>query len=121
MSNDRVQLITRDGEPEYAVLPYADYLALLQRAQGREAPLAVAPLAATPPPRSSPENAAATARPFQAAELVRLRKRAGLSQGQLAKVTKLGLVNLIQIETGQRQPGAAMRAELARALGVAEL
>ena len=30
-----VQIIARDGEPEYAVLPWADYQALL-RAAGRE-------------------------------------------------------------------------------------
>nr|WP_281411976.1 helix-turn-helix transcriptional regulator [Motiliproteus sediminis] len=53
--------------------------------------------------------------------MVRLRKRAGMNQSQLAKASKLGMMNLIQIETGQRQPTASMRADLARALRVESL
>ncbi|ERI52576.1 hypothetical protein N878_18545, partial [Pseudomonas sp. EGD-AK9] len=38
-----VQIIARDGEPEYAVLPWADYQALLQAAgrQGEAEPVQV--------------------------------------------------------------------------------
>jgi DNA-binding XRE family transcriptional regulator len=32
MSSEEVQIITREGEPEYAVLPYAEYLRLLDAA-----------------------------------------------------------------------------------------
>lgn len=120
MGKERVQLITADGEPQYAVLNYADYLELLRRAEGRDAPLAVAPLNVAPP-QQVVEFSHKADTPFQPDELVRLRKQQGLSQSQLAKSTKLGLMNLIQIETGQRRPNHAVRATLARALGVDEL
>lgn len=47
-----IQIIARDGEPEYAVLPWAQYQALIKAAGIKEAPSQQAPepLAATPDP-----------------------------------------------------------------------
>jgi len=47
-----IQIIARDGEPEYAVLPWAQYQALLKAAGIDETPkrAAATPLAATADP-----------------------------------------------------------------------
>jgi DNA-binding XRE family transcriptional regulator len=99
----KVQVIKRDGEPEYAVLPWADYLALLQAA-GHAA--------------QAPEAAADTVKPALS-ELVRLRVEKGLSQQELARSVGISPHYLGMIESAERQPDAAIKRALAWALGVA--
>lgn len=98
-----VQVIKRDGEPEYAVLPWADYQALLQ-AVGRTA-------------QGESAVAAGTMPAFQ--QLRRLREEKGLSVEALARSVGISPHYLGLIEGGERQPDAAIQRALAWALGVA--
>jgi DNA-binding XRE family transcriptional regulator len=98
-----VQVIERDGEPEYAVLPWAQYQALLQAA-GR--PPAVVTEAADAPKKSTLNQLAA------------LREAKGLSAEQLARNVGISPHYLGMIESGERQPDAAIQRALAWHLGV---
>ncbi|MDV7212610.1 helix-turn-helix domain-containing protein [Azotobacter beijerinckii] len=100
-----VQMIMRQGEVEYAVLPWADYQALLRAAgQGGEA-------------LEAPERPAVTP---SLAQLVALREAQNMSQEQLARAVGISPSYLEMIETGERQPDSAIRRALARALGIAD-
>jgi len=100
-----VQVITRDGEAEYAVLPWAEYQALL-RAAGHVAstPSAIATAPVIPPSLT---------------ELTALREAKGLSLEQLARAVGISPHYLQLIESGERQPDAAIRRALAWTLGIA--
>ncbi|WP_312299816.1 helix-turn-helix domain-containing protein [Stutzerimonas nitrititolerans] len=98
-----VQVIMRDGAPEYAVLPWDDYQALLN-AVGR--PAAASP-AATP-----------VAAPPKFSELTALREAQGMSLEALSRSVGISPAYLGLIETGERDPDAAIRRALARALGL---
>ncbi|MBK3479098.1 helix-turn-helix transcriptional regulator [Pseudomonas sp. MF6751] len=100
-----IQIISRDGAPEYAVLPWDQYQALL-KAAGQQQP--------TP--------AASTAidqdlRPLAA--LRGLREAKGLAIETLARTVGISPSYLGLIESGERQPDAAIRRSLAWELGVA--
>lgn len=99
-----VQVITRDGEPEYAVLPWDEYQALL-RAAGQAA---------------APKAAVAAAVPAVASfdQLVALREAKGLSQADLARAVGISPHYLELIEAGERQPDGAIARALARVLEV---
>lgn len=99
-----VQVIMRDGTPEYAVLPWDEYQALLS-AVGREP--SGAPVAAT--------SAAAKARLDQ---LAALREQQGLSQEDLARAVGISPAYLGLIERGERDPDTAIRRALALALNI---
>ncbi len=102
-----VQMIMREGEVEYAVLPWADYLALLRAAgQAGEAPRASeVPLATVP---------------TGFAQLAALREEQKMSQDQLARAVGISPSYLSMIEMGERQPDSAIRRALARVLGVTD-
>ncbi|WP_349571174.1 helix-turn-helix domain-containing protein [Azotobacter salinestris] len=100
-----VQMIMRDGQAEYAVLPWADYQALLQAAGQAEEMSEL------------PERPAAVP---ALAELAALREAQNMSQEQLARAVGISPSYLGMIETGERQPDSAIRHALARALGIAE-
>lgn len=96
-----VQVIMRDGEAEYAVLPWADYQALLQAAgQATQAP------------------SSATATPAFS-QLQAFREAQGQSQEQLARAVGISPVYLALIESGEREPDTAIKRSLAHILGVA--
>ena len=107
-----LQVISRDGEPEYAVLPWAQYQALL-RAAGLV----------------SKESAASSIQPVEPMEapadlpgldqLATLRAAKGLEVAQLARTVGISPSYLELIESGVRQPDAAIRRSLAWELGVA--
>lgn len=99
-----VQIIARDGEPEYAVLPWADYQALLQAAGQQQV---VAP--------SAPAPATNRARLEQ---LQALREAKGLSPEVLARSVGISPHYLAMIESGERQPDAAILRSLAWELGL---
>jgi DNA-binding transcriptional regulator YiaG len=96
-----VQVITRDGEAEYAVLPWAEYQALLQAA-GRAVPAA-------------PQEPAAAA---PLSQLAALREAQGLSQADLARAVGISPHYLSLFESGERQPDGAILRALGRVLGV---
>lgn len=97
-----VQVIERDGQPEYAVLPWAQYQALLQAA-GR-APEVVAVVVEAGKPALS--------------QLAALREAKGMSAEQLARNVGISPHYLGMIESGERQPDAAIQRALAWHLGV---
>ena len=100
-----VQTIMRDGEPEYAVLPWADYQALLN-ALGRTHSEAGEEPAPTASPRFS--------------ELAALREARGMTQEALARSAGISPAYLALIEQGERDPGEPIRRALARALEIAQ-
>jgi len=99
-----VQVIMRDGELEYAILPWADYQALLKAAGQVE------------------EVSARSEQPVVTpalAQLAALREAQNMSMEQLAKAVGISPSYLGMIEAGERQPDLAIRGALARALGIA--
>ena len=94
-----VQVIERDGQPEYAVLSWADYQGLLQAA-GHVAPPAITAAAVV------------DGRPALS-ELKRLREAKGLAPEQLARTVGISPHYLGMIESGEREPDAAIRRSLA--------
>lgn len=103
-----VQVISRDGQPEYAVVPWEQYQALL-KAAGQ-------PLAALDSGANAVEAPAPTLHAFS--ELAALRQAKGLSAEQLARSVGISPVYLALIESGEREPDAAIRRSLAWHLGV---
>lgn len=105
-----LQVISRDGEPEYAVLPWAQYQALLRAAGLVE---------------SSSSDSAAAVRPSDQSprpgldQLSALRTAKGLELAQLARTVGISPSYLELIENGTRDPDAAIKRSLAWELGVA--
>jgi ribosome-binding protein aMBF1 (putative translation factor) len=107
-----LQVISRDGEPEYAVLPWAQYQALLQAAGGVQ-PLSAASAA------QPVDSAASASHDYPAFDQVGpLRQAKGLELAQLARAVGISPSYLELIENGTRQPDAAIRRSLAWELGV---
>ncbi|NMZ38017.1 helix-turn-helix domain-containing protein [Pseudomonas proteolytica] len=104
-----IQIISRDGEPEYAVLPWAQYQALLTAA-GLQQP--ATPFAQIPPIATEQDL-----RPLE--QLRSLREAKGLSIETLARTVGISPSYLGLIESGERQPDAAIRRSLAWELGIA--
>lgn len=105
-----IQVISREGQPEYAVVPWAEYQALLVKAG--VAP-AVAAAAAEPAP------VAAAQAPLPAfAELGQIRSAKGLEAATLARAVGISPHYLAMIESGEREPDAAIKRSLAWELGV---
>lgn len=104
-----IQIIARDGEPEYAVLPWAQYQALLKAAGINEATSqpAPAPLAATPDPILPGLD-----------QLRSLREGKGIAIEALARTVGISPSYLAMIESGERLPDAAIRRSLAWELTV---
>ena len=101
-----VQVIMREGQPEYAVLPWAEYQALLQSVGSKPA---LHPAQATAP--------VATARLTQLSEL---RSARGMSVEELARTVGISPHYLALLESGERAAEGAIARALARALGVAD-
>ncbi|KPA90942.1 MULTISPECIES: helix-turn-helix domain-containing protein [Pseudomonas] len=105
-----LQIITRDGEPEYAVLPWAQYQSLLKAAGLRSQ---------QPPPTSSDTPVAPAAAMPAFDQLRTLREAKGLAIEVLARTVGISPSYLGLIESGEREPDAAIRRSLAWELGVA--
>ena len=104
-----LQVISRDGEPEYAVVPWAQYQALLRAAGLNES--------------SAPDIGHTASSPEQAPrpgleELQSLRTAKGLELAQLARAVGISPSYLELIENGTRDPDAAIKRSLAWELGV---
>lgn len=98
-----VQVIMRDGAPEYAVLLWSEYEALLN-AVGRRLDA----------PQPAPEAVCAPA----LRQLPQLREAKGLDIAALARSVGISPAYLALIESGERVPDTAIRRALARALEV---
>ena len=106
-----LQVISRDGEPEYAVLPWAQYQALL-----RAAGLSHKPGVEPSDQKTESTNEAAELPGLD--QLATLREAKGIERAQLARTVGISPSYLELIETGVRQPDAAIRRSLAWELGV---
>lgn len=109
-----LQVISRDGEPEYAVLPWAQYQALLQAAG----------LSPQPGGETTHQPTAVVADGADAVELPGLeqlgplRAAKGLEVAQLARTVGISPSYLAMIESGERKPDAAILRSLAWELGI---
>jgi len=99
-----VQVIMRDGAPEYAVLPWDEYQALLNAVGVRS------PVASVPASEEQPR--------LPLSKLPALREAKGLSQEALARLVGISPPYLGLIEVGEREPDAAIRRALARAMDI---
>ncbi|MBA6061338.1 MULTISPECIES: helix-turn-helix domain-containing protein [Pseudomonas] len=104
-----IQVISRDGQPEYAVVPWEQYQALLQAAGQAPAEAAA----------SEPAPAAAVAALPAFSEVAQIRQAKGIAPEQLARNVGVSPAYLAMIESGERHPDAAIRRALAWHLGVA--
>ena len=102
-----IQVISRDGQPEYAVVPWEQYQALLKAAGQAPAEAVVS------------EQAAAVAPLPAFSEVAQIRQAKGIAPEQLARNVGVSPAYLAMIESGERQPDAAIRRALAWHLGVA--
>lgn len=100
-----VQVIMRDGQPEYAVLPWAEYQALLHSVAGRSVP--------------PPVQVGATPEMVSLSQLSALRSSRGMTTEELARTVGISPHYMALIETGERVAEGAIARALARALGVA--
>ena len=104
-----LQIITRDGEPEYAVLPWSEYQALLKAAG----------LGGIRPSIGGGEAKSCLPEALPGFDQVRnLREAKGLAIEVLARAVGISPSYLTLIESGERQPDAAIRRSLAWELGV---
>lgn len=103
-----IQVISRDGQPEYAVIPWERYQALLAAAGVTEQPAAEPVSPVTSMPAALP----------MLSELRRLREAKGLVVESLARTVGISPSYLNMIESGAREPDAAIRRSLAWELGV---
>ena len=115
-----VQTINRDGKPEYVVLPWADYQALLEAAEGA---IDGALLDAFREKLASGEketiSAAVVDTLLAGANPVKVwREYRGLTQDALATLAGISKAYLCQIETGKRGGAIKTLRAIATALGV---
>lgn len=117
-----VQVISRDGEPEYAVLPWTEYQQLLAAASaGADAPLGEPHIAAFPSATGATDTVQNAAMPESLPgfdRLRELREARDLPAEKLARAVGISPSYLSMIETGEREPDAAIRRSLAWELGV---
>ncbi|MFV3406745.1 MULTISPECIES: helix-turn-helix domain-containing protein [Pseudomonas] len=106
-----IQVISRDGQPEYAVVPWAQYQALL--AAAGQAPAQASAEAVTSPVEEAPASLSSLA------DLAALRQAKGMDAQLLARNVGISPAYLAMIESGERRPDAAILRALAWHLGVA--
>ena len=104
-----IQIIARDGEPEYAVVPWAQYQALLKAAGQDPAPPQPAPARQAPAPDQVLPSLG---------QLRSLRETKGIAIEALARTVGISPSYLALIESGERLPDAAIRRSLAWELTV---
>ena len=115
-----VQTIVRDGKPEYVVLPWAEYLALLEAAEdARDIQMlnrfhqALACGEEETVPATVVDALLAGTHPIRV-----WREHRGLTQDSLAKLAGISKAYLCQIETGKRNGALSTMRAIASALGV---
>lgn len=106
-----LQVISRDGEPEYAVIPWAQYQALLKAAGISDHSEA----------QANPASAVAVGEVAEQPgldQLAALRAAKGLEVAQLARTVGISPSYLEMIERGERTPDAAILRSLAWEMGL---
>ena len=117
---ENIQLIERDGKPEWAVLPYEEYLKLLEQAEMLE------DIRDYDAAKAALENAEDELIPAEVVFAVLdgenpikvWREYRGLTQQQLADKAKISKPYLSQIETGKRKGTTEILSAIAKALDV---
>lgn len=115
-----VQIINREGKPEWAVLPYDEYLALMEQAEMAEdiqdydnAKAALANGTEELIPSSVVFALARGENPIRV-----WREHRKLTQQQLAEQASISVPFLSQLETGKRSPSLAVLTKLVAALNL---
>lgn len=116
----KVQIIEKDGQPEWAVLPFEEYQRLVEQAEMlqdiQDYDEARAALAAG---EEELIPAAVTYALLEGENPVRVwREYRGLTQQQLANAAGISKPYLSQLESGQRKGTVEVMARIARALNV---
>jgi DNA-binding XRE family transcriptional regulator len=116
----KAQIIEKNGKPEYAVIPYADYLRLLEALEDKaDAAVVAAFHDAYRAGREFLIPAEILRRELEGESPIRLwRDHRGLSQLELANRAGISKPYLSQIESGKRQGTVETLSALARALEV---
>jgi len=115
-----IQIIERDGKPEWAVIPYETYLQLVEDAEMlqdiRDYDEAIAALERGEDELIPAEMVYAIA---DGANPIKVwREYRGLSQGQLAKIAEISPPYLSQIESGKRTGTTEVLSAIAKALNL---
>ena len=124
-----VQVIMKDGRPEWAVIPYAQYEALLVAAGQTSPDLAVSPVTNVAAPTSSPVKSTASffagmktsdqnSATFNAERFAAIKAEQGKTSSAIAKDAGISPAYCDQIERGERQPSPAIIRGLAQALKI---
>ena len=119
-----VQVIMKDGRPEWAVIPYAEYEALLEKAGQAKAEPRSAETASVP----SGQAVSALAKLmggqdtgegiFSPSKMAELRQAKSLEHSMMSREVGISPSYLAHIEAGEREPSDAVIRNIARALGV---
>ena len=111
-----VQIIEKDGKPDYAILPYAEYLALLARLEDKEDRDAVRAYKSRKDetfPATVAEALIDGKHPIKV-----YRQYRGLTQQQLADKVGKSKIYIAKLEGGERKGSVGMMTAIARVLGI---
>jgi DNA-binding XRE family transcriptional regulator len=116
----KAQIIEKNGKPEYAVIPFDDYLNLLERLEDKADAQAVAEFHESyAAGREQLVPAAIVRRELEGESPIKLwREYRGLTQQELADISGISKPYLSQIESGKRQGTIETLSAIARALDV---
>lgn len=116
----KAQIIKKDGKPEYAVIPYADYLRLLEALEDKADAAIIAEFhEAYEAGREFMVPEKILRRELEGESSIKLwREHRGLTQQELATRAGISKPYLSQVETGKRKGAVETRSAIARALGV---
>ena len=116
----KAQIIEKNGKPEYAVIPYPDYVRLLQALEDKADAQSIAEFHENyPVGREVLIPAEIMRRELEGESPVKLwREHRGLTQQQLADAAGISKPFLSQIESGKRKGTIETLSAIARSLGV---
>jgi len=112
----KVQLLEKNGKPEFAVLPIAEYRELVQRLEDLEDAQDLRDYRCRPRESFPAEG---VNRLLEGENPVRIwREFRGISQSQLAERTAVSVAHISQIESGKRECSVKLLRALAKVLEV---
>lgn len=112
----KVQVIEKEGKPEFAVLPFEEYEMLLQRLDDLEDTHDLREYRANPGesfPEALAERLIGGENPIKL-----LREYRGMTQGGLAEKVKVTVAHISQIESGKRECSVKLLRALSKALDI---